>query len=112
MFETSLLIYVIVSFVSVVHCQTHEDSFTLELKELFPCQETELRTNVSLHKSDILAVQANLTLCSNDTSWNINQFNVSHNYDNNLCTLRCQNACTNARLPHTQMIIASCSVTV
>ena len=81
MFEASLrlLIYVVGSFLYVVvHGQTDEGSFTLELKELFPCQETELGTNVSLHKSDILAVQADLTLCSN-TSWNINQFNVSLN---------------------------------
>ena len=78
MFEASLLLVTIGSFLSVVHCQTHEGSFTLELKELFPCQEAELGTlsNVSLHKSDILAVQADLTLCNN-ISWNVDHFNVS-----------------------------------
>lgn len=79
MFKARLLIYVVGSFFFVVvHGQTDDGGFTLELKELFPCQETELGTNVSLHKSDILAVQADLTLCGN-TSWHINQFNVSLN---------------------------------
>ena len=58
----------------VIHC--HPDNFTLDLMELFPCQETEEGTNVTLHRSDILAIQANLTLCNN-SSWNINQYNVS-----------------------------------
>ena len=76
MFEARLLLYAIGSFICVVHCQTGEDGFALELRELFPCQKAELGTNVSLHKSDILAVQADLTLCNN-SSWSINQFNVS-----------------------------------
>lgn len=77
MFESSLLLYAIGSFLYVVHCQTVENGFALELRELIPCHEAELGAlNVSLHKSAILAVQADLTLCNN-TSWNINQFNVS-----------------------------------
>ena len=77
MFEARLLLYAIGSFICVVHCQTDEDSFSLELRELLPCQDAEVGTNVSLHKSDILAVQADLTLCKN-LSWSINEFNVSH----------------------------------
>ena len=78
MLDVTSLLYAIGSLICVVHCQIdREDGFILKLKELLPCLETEPGTNVSLHKSDILAVQANLTLCS-DSSWSINQFIVSH----------------------------------
>ena len=85
MLEVTSLLYAIGSLICVVHCQTdREDDFILELKELLPCSETEPGTNVSLHKSDIPAVQTNLTLCS-DSSWSINQFNVSRDYSTYRC---------------------------
>lgn len=49
-------------------------NFTLEPKNLLPCQvET---STVSLNQSDVLAIQADLRLCS--SSWIKNNYNVSH----------------------------------
>ena len=58
----------------VVPSSHAEDEFDLELKTVFPCQETPPDSNVSLYRSDILAVQANLTFCN--SSRNISQYNV------------------------------------
>lgn len=69
-----LLCLVAVLVVGVVYGQS--DGFNLEVIDIVPCQETSQGLDVSLYESDILAVQANLTLC-HDTSWNINQYNVS-----------------------------------
>ena len=71
----SLLYAVVLVFlVSVVNGQNSND-FTLELKQLLPCQEVNQGSSVSLYQSDILAVQADLTLCN--SSWKVNQYNVS-----------------------------------
>ena len=51
-----------------------DDGFDLTLKKVLPCQETAPDSNVSLYRSDILAVQANLTFCN--SSWNIGLYNV------------------------------------
>ena len=51
-----------------------DDGFDLTLKKVLPCQETAPDSNVSLYRSDILAVQANLTFCN--SSWNIGPYNV------------------------------------
>ena len=59
--------------IGVVYSQN--DGFELELVDISPCQEiSHDNWSVSLHESDILAVQADLSLCG--TSWNINQYNV------------------------------------
>jgi hypothetical protein len=71
----ALLCFVAVLVVDVVYCQNN--SFNLELIDIVPCQESsQLSWSVSLYESDILAVDANLTLC-HGTSWSINQYNVS-----------------------------------
>ena len=51
-----------------------DDGFDLTLKKVLPCQETAPDSNVSLYRSDILAVQDNLTFCN--SSWNIGQYSV------------------------------------
>lgn len=51
------------------------DDFDLTFRKIYPCQETDYHdSNVSLHRSEILAVQANLTYC--DRTWNISQYYV------------------------------------
>lgn len=69
----------LVAMLAICVVYSQNDSFYLELVLIIPCQNTSLlrpSRNVSLHHSDILAVQANLTLCA-DTSWDIDQYNVS-----------------------------------
>ena len=56
------------------HAAADDDGFDLTLKKILPCQETAPDSNVSLYRSDILAVQANLTFCN--SSWNIGHYNV------------------------------------
>ena len=62
-----------------VPSHAQDDDFTLELKKIFPCQPTNQDANVSLYRSDILAVQADLTSCG--SSWNISQYSVSCHSD-------------------------------
>ena len=69
-----LLSIVLTVSATVGFCQNY--GFQLELKNLLPCQEIPERSDVSLYRSDILAVQADFTLCEN-SSWVLGQYNVS-----------------------------------
>ena len=69
-----LLGFVAVLVVDVVCSQN--DTLNLELIDIVPCQESNQTWDVSLYESDILAVDANLTLC-HGTGWSFNQYNVS-----------------------------------
>lgn len=75
-----ILCFVIVLAGCVVYAYRQSDGFDLELIDIVPCQEVESDRhqiwNVSLHESDIMAVEADLTSC-HGSSWNINQYNVS-----------------------------------
>ena len=75
-----ILCFVIVLAGCMVCAYRQSDGFDLELIDIVPCQEVESDRhqiwNVSLHESDILAVEADLISC-HGSSWNINQYNVS-----------------------------------
>ena len=73
MSRAHLLCFLAALVVGVVYSQS--SGFNLEAIAIVPCQDNSPSGDVSLHESDILAVEANLTLC-HDASWNINQFNV------------------------------------
>ena len=58
---TSLLL-VMVAGVAMVRAE--DDGFDLRLRKIIPCQEMDMQySNVSLFRSDILAVQNNFTYC-------------------------------------------------
>ena len=75
------LLYLLFGLLASAGVPSHaqDDDFTLELKKIFPCQPTNQDANVSLYRSDILAVQADLTSCG--SSWNISQYSVSCHSD-------------------------------
>ena len=57
-----------------------ERLFELELKNVLPCSSQEDTANVSLYRSDILVVQANLSNCNSRSKWKVDQYNVSVAY--------------------------------
>lgn len=77
MFSQSHLPFVALTLFVGVTIHGQEANFTLELKKLLPCQQTSDDVNVSIHRSDVLAVQTDLRFCSN-FSWSIDQYNVSY----------------------------------
>ena len=70
---TSLLLLVVAGG-AVIRAQ--DDGFDLRLRKIFPCREMDVQdSNVSLYRSDILAVQANFTFCGGQVL-NKTQYNV------------------------------------
>lgn len=76
--QCSLLLFLVVLLRLLIHTHAQsDDGFDMRFRKIFPCQEiSHLDSNVSLHLSDILAVQANLTYC--DRLWNTSQYNVCY----------------------------------
>lgn len=59
--------------INVVH--GHNSSFSLEMKNLLLCQAASLHSDVSLYRSEVVAVQADLTNCE-PSSVIIDHYNV------------------------------------